>query len=56
MDDVQAEAGDPQHQPGQGRLIGQLGAQGVVPAPTVTSQSSNSARNVAPARPVKVIS
>ena len=26
--DLEAEAGDPQHQPAQGRLIGQLGAQG----------------------------
>lgn len=28
MNDLEAEAGDPQHQPAQGRLIGQLGAQG----------------------------
>ena len=56
VDQFKTEADDPQHQPAKGCLVGQLGAKGRGARPTVTSQSSNSARSVRPAWPAKVIS
>ena len=56
MADFKPKAGDPLHKPGEGSLVGQLGAEGGCVRARVTLQSSNCARSVLSAWPVKVIS
>jgi hypothetical protein len=53
---VEPDANDPLHEPQQSRLVRQLGAKSCRAWPSVTVQSSNTARSVSPARPTKVIS
>jgi hypothetical protein len=56
IDYFKTEADDPLYKPGEGSLVGQLGAEGGRIRAVVTWQSSNCARSVLPAWPLKVIS